>query len=134
MLDVSSSTVWLFGQNAGSPMTHNAPVTAPARLPSPPITAIATSVERVGDGEEPFGVADRDDEPAEQRAAEAGDEAAERERGELGAGRRDGERGDGRLVLAHADDRAADAGAAQVARDGEHDDEARRARSSSSCG
>ena len=44
MLDVSSSTVSLFGQNAGRPTTHNAPVTAPARLPSPPITAIATRV------------------------------------------------------------------------------------------
>ena len=47
MLDVSSSTVSLLGQNAGRPTTHSAPVTAPARLPSPPITAIATSVERV---------------------------------------------------------------------------------------
>ena len=91
-------------------------------------------VERVGDGEEAFGVADRHDEPAEQRAAEAGDESAERERGELGPGRRHGERGRGRLVLAHADDRAADPGAAQVAGDREHDHEARRARSSSSCG
>ena len=43
MLDVNSGTVVLLGQNAGSPTTHNAPVTAPARLPRPPITAIDTS-------------------------------------------------------------------------------------------
>ena len=44
MLDVKSGTVVLFGQNVGSPITHNAPTTAPARLPSPPITATATIV------------------------------------------------------------------------------------------
>ena len=41
MLDVNSGTSWLSGQNAGSPMTHNAPTTAPERLPSPPITTMA---------------------------------------------------------------------------------------------
>ena len=43
MLDVNNGTVVFLGQNAGRPTTHNAPVTAPARLPSPPITAIETS-------------------------------------------------------------------------------------------
>ena len=42
MLDVRRPTVWFFGQNNGRPTTHNAPVTAPARLPSPPITAMET--------------------------------------------------------------------------------------------
>ena len=95
MLDVNSGTVWLSGQNAGRPTTHSAPMTAPARLPSPPITAIATSVNESSTRKNRSRVADRDDEPAEQRAAEPGDEAADRERGELGAGRRDRERGRG---------------------------------------
>ena len=43
MLDVNSGTRLLLGQNAGSPMTHSAPTTAPVRLPSPPITAIETT-------------------------------------------------------------------------------------------
>ena len=43
MLDVSNGTVWFVGQNAGSPNTHNAPTTAPARLPRPPITAADTT-------------------------------------------------------------------------------------------
>ena len=134
MLDVSSGTVWLFGQNAGSPITHSAPVTAPARLPEPADHGDRDEVERVGDGEEALGVPDRHDEAAEQRAAEAGDEAAERERGELRARRRDGERGGRGLVLAHADDRAADAGAAQVARDARARSRGTPTRSSSSCG
>ena len=40
MLDVNSGTSSLSGQNAGMPTTHNAPTTAPERLPRPPITAI----------------------------------------------------------------------------------------------
>ena len=48
MLDVSSRTVWLLGQNAGSPTTQSAPVTAPVRLPRPPITAIATRLSESG--------------------------------------------------------------------------------------
>ncbi len=43
MLDVNSGTSWLSGQNDGSPITHSAPTTAPLRLPSPPITTMATS-------------------------------------------------------------------------------------------
>ena len=58
MLDVNSGTVSFLGQNAGSPTTHSAPVTAPARLPRPPMTAIDDERERVLDAEEAFGVAE----------------------------------------------------------------------------
>ena len=75
MLDVNSGTVSLFGQNAGSPTTHSAPVTAPARLPRPPITAIDTRVSESSTRKNRSRVPDRDDEAAEQRAAEPGDEA-----------------------------------------------------------
>ena len=54
MLDVSSSTVSLFGQNAGRPTTHSAPVTAPARLPEPADHRDRDDVERVVDAEEAF--------------------------------------------------------------------------------
>ncbi len=53
-------------------------------------------------------------ESTEQRAAEAGDEAADGERGELRPGRRHRERGRGGLVLAHADDGPPDAAPAQM--------------------
>ena len=39
-----SGTVSLSGNNAGSPITQTEPMTAPARLPRPPMTAIDTSV------------------------------------------------------------------------------------------
>ncbi len=43
MLDVRSGITSLSGQKAGSPTIQTAPITAPARLPRPPMTAIATS-------------------------------------------------------------------------------------------
>ena len=44
MLDVNSGTSVVVGpERRAGRSTHNAPTTAPARLPSPPITAIATS-------------------------------------------------------------------------------------------
>ena len=43
MLDVNSGTRVLSGQNDGRPITHNAPSTAPERLPRPPITTMAMS-------------------------------------------------------------------------------------------
>ncbi len=87
MLDVNSGTISFCGQNAGRPTTHSAPMTAPDRLPSPPITAIETSRSesstRKNRSEGPnvrFTAPSRT--PAEPR-----DEAAERERDELGARR-----------------------------------------------
>jgi hypothetical protein len=43
MLDVNNGTSVLSGQNAGRPMTHSAPTTAPDRLPRPPMTTMAIS-------------------------------------------------------------------------------------------
>ena len=42
MLEVSRGTRVLLGQKAGRPITHSAPMTAPARPPRPPMTAMAT--------------------------------------------------------------------------------------------
>ena len=106
MLEVSSGTRSLSGKNAGRPITQTAPSTVPATEPSPPITTIDTSEQRVGDGEEAV-ARDRLDVGGEERAAEGGEAAGQGEGPELRPGGRDGV-GGGRVgVVAHGDRRPA---------------------------
>ena len=79
--------------------------------------------QRVLDAKERVVVTERLDRARQHGAPQSREEAAQRERRELRACRRHGERCRARFVLADADDRAADAGAAQVPDEEEDDDE-----------
>ena len=134
MLDVSSPTVSFFGQNSGRPTTHSAPVTAPARLPSPPMTAIDTTesesstrknwlvkpmVWTVPPSSAPPRPATKPPSANAMSLARVGETVNAAAPG---------------FVLAYADDHAPDAGAPQVPDEEQHERRARRARSSSTRG
>ena len=124
MLDVNSGTRSLLGQNAGSPMTHSAPTTAPVRLPEP-----ADHRDRRRAGASPRRGSSARDGPNVRFTAPSSTPPSPatnpptRERGQLRARRRHRHRRRRELVLAHADDHAADPGAAEVADEQQHDDE-----------
>ena len=104
------------------------PIGASESIMSPMAAALGLRMmtpARFLDGEEPLRVTDRHDETAEERATETRDEPRDGERGEFRACRGDGQRGSGPLVLAYADDRAANARPAQMADEDEDDHERR---------
>ena len=108
MLDVNSGTSLVVGPERGQ---ADDPQRADDRAGEAAETADhrhRDERDRVVDEEEALRGPEREDHRAEQRAAEPGDEPADRERGELGPGGRHRQRRGGVLVLAHADDHAAD--------------------------
>ena len=94
MLDVNSGTVWFVGperREADDPQRADDRAREAAE---PADHGHRDERERVLDPEEALASSRwSTTEAAEQRAAEPGDETADRERGELGPGGRDGERG-----------------------------------------
>ena len=123
MLDVNSGTSSLLGPERGQPDTHSAPTTAPDRLPSPPITDDRDQPEESStrknrsDGPNVRFTAPRSTPPSPAMNPPIANAM------QLGARRRHRHRRRRELVLAHADDHAADAGALEVPDEQQHDDE-----------
>src|SRR5438132_1203823 len=105
---------------ATSPPKSTANALVAIALPST-FVAIVTPARRAS--ETGGVVTERLDRARQDRTAQSREETRQCERGELRASRRHGERRRARFVLADADDRAADAGAAQVPDEEENDDE-----------
>ena len=97
------------GEEGREPDDPERPQDGPVTEARPPTTAMDTT-RSDSMAEEAVGL-EGDEQPAEQAAGQAGEDAADPERGQLGPGGREAEGGGGPLVVAHRDHRAPDAAA-----------------------